>query len=258
LVVGKLLTVPGLILLAIAWLSRQTSWQGLLHGIVPTSGVVVALLWLIAFDLVMYVGHVLLHKIPILWRFHRLHHSSTDFNILVGARVALAEAFFLDIIVLVTLLVVLGFPSPQIFLGIRFTREIIGQLKHSDLPLDYGLLGKLIISPRFHRFHHSNHPEDIDKNYAAIFTFWDYLFGTVGRRYREAASVADGCSLGLTDEEGGKLLNRSWLTSAIYETVIDYAVRCYRLRRDAVAANAQPARALEAGAPSADQGIEAG
>ena len=221
-VVAKLITIPGLFMIAVTWLSEYSGWVGFIQGAWPKSGFAAAILWLLAFDFVHYAGHVLLHKIPVLWRFHRLHHAGTEFNVILGTRVSLSELFFTETTVFVVLIVVLGFPAPEIAFAIRFVRELIDLLQHSDLPFGYGVVGYLIASPRFHRLHHSNHPDDLDHNYGDIFSIWDYVFGTVGRRYRQSPSVADDCAIGLSSKEETERLNANWLGAPFHETIVSY------------------------------------
>ena len=169
-----------------------------------------------------------MHKVPWFWHFHRLHHSATEFNVITGIRISIAETFFNDIVILILLSLIFGLPSPKIVLLVMFVYAIIDLLQHSDLPWDYGIVGYVIASPRYHRMHHSTHAEDLDTNYGNIFSFWDYWFGTVADRYRHSSTIADGCSLGLRDEIETEKINDGWYLAAFQATGVYYAISLLR------------------------------
>jgi hypothetical protein len=171
-----------------------------------------------------------MHKVPWLWHLHRLHHSATEFNIITGIRITLGERFFNDLLILLFLALVLGLPSPRQIFTVMFAYNIIDLLRHSDLPWDYGIFGYVITSPRYHRMHHSMHPEDFDANYGGIFSFWDYLFGTVASRYRQSTQNADACALGIQDRHENACINDCWYLAPLHATGIDYAL--FWLRRN--------------------------
>ena len=91
-------------------------------------------------------------------------------------------------------------------------------VQHSELPWHYGVLDKVIASPRFHRLHHSTDPRDYNLHYANIFSFWDYVFGTVSARYRGDTSVASDCEIGLGNCPEAERLN-SGLRNVLHETI---------------------------------------
>lgn len=171
--------LPGIAYMPLLYVYRNYSFDGLFSGLMPTGGVLAIVVWLLMLNLASYCAHVAHHKIPFLWRFHRRHHAATEFNIVTGTRVSLAEKFVNDIFTLVFPSMIFGIARPGTMMAVLFIRKFIDIVQHSDLPWDYGPLGYVFARPRYHRLHHSRHEADHDANYADIFPVWDYLFRTV-------------------------------------------------------------------------------
>lgn len=229
--VFRLITLPGLTLTAVVIIDGRTSWSGLFGNLMPTNTLLALAIWYLAWDFGHYVAHYLLHRIPALWEIHKLHHAATEFNIVTGNRVSFAERAFNQLVSLSVTTIVLGVPGPGFYLAVKAIKRLVNMLQHSDLPWDYGPLGKLIASPRYHRMHHSSAPVDYDSNFGDLFSFWDRLFGTTSRRYRESGSgAADEAILGLGDASANAHYNRWW--TALYEhTVFHYAATIVKSRR---------------------------
>lgn len=122
-----------------------------------------------------YVAHYYSHKIPLLWQFHRVHHSSRTLDSFSTSRFHIIDKalFATPYLMLVTYFQ----PDPAlIFLYISF-RDFWGRYGHGNIK-DAHWLGYILSNPKFHRWHHSNHPEAIDKNFSGEFNFMDYMFGT--------------------------------------------------------------------------------
>ena len=122
-----------------------------------------------------YVAHYYSHKIPLLWQFHRVHHSSVTLDSVSTSRFHVIDKalFAAPNLMLVTYFQ----PDPAlIFLYISF-RDFWGRYGHGNIK-DAHWLGYILSNPKFHRWHHSNHPEAIDKNFSGELNFMDYMFGT--------------------------------------------------------------------------------
>lgn len=219
--IASLITLPGLIFLGLKWLQNYFQWSGIFGLHLPESNAASFAIWFVLYDFTRYQSHVLMHKSPWFWRFHKLHHAATEFTILTGIRTSLSERFFNEIVTFVVLVTLLGVPRPEIFIFVVFIRRVIDLIQHSDLPWDYGTCGYLIASPRFHRLHHSNQSQDYDSNYGDIFSFWDYLFSTTSTRYRDSPSIADECNLGLATEMESSKFNQ-WETALFHETLLQH------------------------------------
>ncbi len=127
-------------------------------------------------DLMQYFVHRAYHEVPLLWRFHAVHHSAKEMDWLAGSRQHILEILVTRSLVL-TPIFVLGFPSDVISLYVI----IVGfqaVFNHANVRVKFGWLKYLLVTPQFHHWHHSSDKAAIDRNYAAHFSFLDYLFGT--------------------------------------------------------------------------------
>lgn len=134
------------------------------------------LLCVLVADLMEYVTHRAYHEVPFLWRFHAVHHSVKTMDWLAGSRQHILELICTRVMVLGPLFVV-GFDKSVIDAYII----IVGfqaVFNHANVHLPWGPLKYVLVTPEFHHWHHSSEDEAIDKNYAAHFSFIDYLLGT--------------------------------------------------------------------------------
>lgn len=170
--VFHLLAVPGLVAGALELARSRFSWHGPLFPV--DSWWAQVLVFLAARDLLAYVAHWAQHRFSFLWRYHRLHHSATEFSIITGVRVSWGDRF-VNALALGLLVAVFGLPDPLAGFVLTLAIRVLDLMQHSDLPWDFGILGYLLASPRFHRMHHSDDPRDHDTNFGNLFSFWDYL-----------------------------------------------------------------------------------
>ncbi|MDQ3037723.1 MAG: sterol desaturase family protein [Myxococcota bacterium] len=127
-------------------------------------------------DLVQYWTHRAYHEVPFLWRFHSVHHSAESMDWLAGSRQHVLELIATRIMVLSPIFV-LGF-SQQVIDVYVIVVGFQAVFNHANVDVRLGPLRYLIVTPNFHHWHHSRDTEAIDRNYAAHFSFLDYLFGT--------------------------------------------------------------------------------
>lgn len=144
----------------------------------------------LAADLAFYVGHRLLHRVPVLWALHKVHHSAEVLNPLTVVRRHPGEILFDGAVSGVFVGVtfgVLGFVAGELTDGytvlgvnaILFTTLLIGfNLQHSHVWLTFGHLDRLLISPAAHQLHHSDSPAHFDRNFGNMLSLWDRLLGT--------------------------------------------------------------------------------
>lgn len=127
-------------------------------------------------DLTCYWVHRAFHAVPVLWRFHAVHHSVEQMDWLAGSRqhlgdiIATRAAGFVPVFVL-------GFADVAVYayiLLISFHAVFI----HANARVEFGWFGRLLASPKFHHWHHTADPSAIDKNFAVLLPLWDMLFGT--------------------------------------------------------------------------------
>jgi len=161
---------------AIAWTDRHGF--GLFNW-VDAPPLVSILTGILLLDLAAYGGHILKHKLPLLWRFHRVHHSDADMDVTTGFRFHPVEAL-ISWVFLLPAVVLFGLPiaSILIFAGL-YSLSALAQ--HANLAFPEWadrMVRVAFVSPGSHRIHHSPQRERTDSNYGTLFSFWDRLFGT--------------------------------------------------------------------------------
>jgi sterol desaturase/sphingolipid hydroxylase (fatty acid hydroxylase superfamily) len=139
--------------------------------------------WLLQFleimvltDLVQYWFHRAFHRVPFLWGFHAVHHSAKAMDWLAGARMHFFEIILLRGITSLPLLT-FGF-SPSAMQAYIALVYVYASLVHANLGGEFPRLGKWLVTPRFHHWHHGREKEAIDVNFAIHFPWLDRMFGT--------------------------------------------------------------------------------
>jgi sterol desaturase/sphingolipid hydroxylase (fatty acid hydroxylase superfamily) len=146
---------------------------GLLEGL-PI--VFVGVLYLVTADFVSYWMHRAEHSFPFLWQFHSVHHAPEEINFLTAYRVHPFSKLMWGLSEVI-LLILLGVP-PTWWLPFSLARGFLASVQHTELDWSYGPLYPILVSPVFHRLHHSRDRRDFDSNYSQLFSIWDRLFGT--------------------------------------------------------------------------------
>lgn len=154
-------------------------WMGLdkIHAWVGNLPFVAGLL--LAFlttDLFQYWAHRIFHNHVYLWRFHSVHHSTQNMDWLAGSRTHFIDIFFTRAMTFIPLYV-LGF-SPAVFNVYIIFIAVHAVLIHSNTRINFGPLKYIITTPQFHHWHHCEDPRYYGKNFASIFPFIDWIFGT--------------------------------------------------------------------------------
>ena len=160
-------------------------------------------------DFFSYLLHLAMHKVPLLWEFHKTHHSATSLIPFTQYRIHPVELLlnnFKNIIVVSTITGIFfyyyGFNlQKSTVIGVNVLHFLFlslgANLRHSHIKLPYyDFVEFLLISPYQHQIHHSNNPEHFNKNMGSKFAVWDLLFGTLLR-----SKQVDKVTFGLGDEE---------------------------------------------------------
>jgi sterol desaturase/sphingolipid hydroxylase (fatty acid hydroxylase superfamily) len=134
-----------------------------------------AILILLIADFVGYWMHRLFHG-GRLWRFHAVHHSSTELDWLSSVRVHPLNDVLMRISSTLPLLA-LGFKVAAVA-SVLPLLTLFAIMLHANLDWDFGLFRFLIASPCFHRWHHTDEQQARDKNFAGLFPMYDLIFGT--------------------------------------------------------------------------------
>ncbi|MBV9044824.1 MAG: sterol desaturase family protein [Alphaproteobacteria bacterium] len=194
---GRIVTLPTLLTAFVmaamaapamdAWLGPATpvtsfSWTGEL---------ILLALWIVLFDLGVFLAHLTMHRSKFLWEFHKVHHSADVLNPLTAFRQHPVELVFFDFvpnfIIALALVIFARWYQPGLFgyvlLGITADSwfRLIGlqHLRHSAVPFHYpAWLNRVLISPSAHQLHHSAAERHFGRNLGSILAIWDRVLGT--------------------------------------------------------------------------------
>lgn len=150
-----------------------------LGSLASVSSWAMAVLGIVALDLFAYLAHVLLHKIPVGWRFHRVHHSDRQVDVTTAFRQHPGETLWRMLWQLLAI-AVFGIPLWVVLVYLVLS-ALNAQLEHANIRVNEALdriLRLLFVTPNMHKTHHSREQQETDTNYSNIFSFWDRLFGT--------------------------------------------------------------------------------
>lgn len=185
--INFIVSIPAFALLRIAfipamvWLAVQNeSWQFGLNYLFGAPATIKATITILLLDYSNYIWHILLHKLPVLWRFHLVHHTDLDLDITTAFRFHFGE--MIGSIFFRGAAVILIGASPVMVLVYEIMFEAATQFHHSNIKLPFHfekVLNYLFVTPRMHGIHHSMRKRETDSNYAVIFSFWDRLHRTV-------------------------------------------------------------------------------
>jgi len=185
-------------------------WGGLepfsLIHIVPLPAAAQFVVAFLLMDLSFYWWHVLNHRIPVLWRFHNVHHIDPDLDVSTGFRFHFGEVA-MSAIFRVVQVAFIGISAPAFA-----TYELVFQANtlfhHSNvrLPIRFErLLNKVLVTPRMHGIHHSQVQGETNSNYSVVFPWWDRLHRTLGLNIPQSAIVIG--VPGYSTPEDRKLVN---------------------------------------------------
>jgi len=169
------LTVPLVTALTLSFAAvvhRSAPWLVLSRiGTVPRWGAIAVIF--VAMDGCNWFAHLANHRVRMLWRFHELHHSQEDMSVLTVFRThPLIHVSYL--IALVPGIVLLANGALPTLLLVIYGGVVA--FAHSNTNLGFGPLGRIFVSPNFHRIHHKvDGPQDVNLGFAL--TIWDQMFG---------------------------------------------------------------------------------
>lgn len=150
-----------------------------LFNIVSVPFLIAGIISVVALDFAVWFSHLLSHKVPIFWRFHRMHHSDRDIDVTTAIRFHPIE-IIVSMVYKIGWVIMLGAPAWSVLL-FEIILNGVAMFNHANLKLPLLLdkfLRLIIVTPDMHRVHHSTIPEETDSNYGFNFPFWDKLFGT--------------------------------------------------------------------------------
>ena len=150
---------------------------------------------LLLLDLAIYAQHVVFHRIPWLWRLHRMHHTDLDFDVTTALRFHPLE-IVLSMLIKLAVVVALGAPAVAVML-FEVILNATAMFNHGNVRLPLWIDRRLrwvLVTPDMHRVHHSVWAEETDSNFGFNLPWWDRLFGTYRDRPRDGHA---GMTIGL-------------------------------------------------------------
>lgn len=197
--------VPITAALAAIW-SEANGW-----GILNLLGLPIWVEWLIAFvvlDFVIWGQHLVTHKVPVLWRIHRVHHTDEDLDATSAVRFHPVE-IVLSIFVKALAVILLGAP---VMVVVIFEAIVNGTalFNHANVRLPLALdraLRWVVVTPDMHRVHHSVIHSETDSNYGFALSIWDRLFGVYTDQPQKGH---DGMTIGLKEWQDDAPTRLGW------------------------------------------------
>lgn len=174
-VIARIIAPAGAV--GFALLAEARDW-GLFHR-APLPVLLELLLSLVLLDLAIYGQHRLFHRVPFLWRLHRMHHADLDIDVTTGARFHPIE-ILLSLGIKFLVIALLGAPAVAVLL-FEIGLNASSMFNHSNVRIPVfseRLLRWLVVTPDMHRVHHSIDPAETDSNFGFNFPWWDRVFGT--------------------------------------------------------------------------------
>jgi len=161
----------------VAAFCAKQSW-GVLHYYSVNTPLAIVIS-IVALDAIIYLQHVMVHAVPLLWRIHRVHHADPDFDVTTGSRFHPIE-IILSMLIKFASILVLGPPVVAIIL-FEIILNGMAMFNHSNIRLPEGVdkaLRVLLVTPDMHRVHHSVEEDETNSNFGFNLALWDRLFGT--------------------------------------------------------------------------------
>jgi sterol desaturase/sphingolipid hydroxylase (fatty acid hydroxylase superfamily) len=192
---------------SIARYAEVKQW-GLLNNI-QLNWIIEALMTLLLRGFISFFTHYLNHKIPFLWRIHRVHHLDTELDVSTNVRFHPLE-FIVNIFIGAPIILVFGFPV-WVLMFYELIDVVITLFSHANVSLPRKLenaLRYIIVTPDLHRVHHSSYQPETDSNFSATFPIWDIIFGTYKTTLRVPQKEME---IGLKEVRDERTNNVIWL-----------------------------------------------
>ncbi len=138
------------------------------------------MIFFVVSDFTQWNTHRLLHRIPFLWNFHKVHHSVKEMGFAAHLRYHWMEPVVYKSLLYIPIAIIGGFDAQDVAI-VHFFALIIGHLNHANLGWDYGVLKYIFNNPKMHIWHHAKDLPDHKKygaNFGLTLSIWDYVFKT--------------------------------------------------------------------------------
>lgn len=138
------------------------------------------LVFFLVSDFVQWNTHRLLHRVPLLWNFHKVHHSVKEMGFAAHLRYHWMEPVMYKSLLYIPIAIIGGFNAEDVAI-VHFFALTVGHLNHANLGWDYGPFRYILNNPKMHIWHHAKELPKHTKygvNYGITLSIWDYLFKT--------------------------------------------------------------------------------
>ena len=162
---------------ALGWVASSSF--GLVH-LLKLSGWSELIVSFLLLDLTFYYWHVANHRVPLLWRFHNVHHIDPDLDVSTAFRFHFAEVA-LSALFRVMQVAVIG-PSYVAYVAYQLVFLVETQFHHSNVRLPVRVervINYFIVTPRMHGIHHSQVQGQTNSNFSVVFSWWDRIHNTI-------------------------------------------------------------------------------
>lgn len=138
------------------------------------------LIFFLLYDFIQWGVHNILHRVPWLWKFHKVHHSVKEMGFAAHLRFHFMESVFYKSALFIGISLIFSFELKHAFV-VYSIAILIGHLNHANLGWDYGPFKYVLNNPKMHIWHHSkalpaSHPKGM--NFGISLSIWDYIFRT--------------------------------------------------------------------------------
>jgi sterol desaturase/sphingolipid hydroxylase (fatty acid hydroxylase superfamily) len=167
----------------------------------------------IIMDFAIWLQHVMVHAIPLLWRFHRVHHADLDYDLTTGARFHTLE-IILSMLIKFATIILLG-PAVVAVVIFEILLNSMAMFNHGNIYIPQKIdrvLRFFVVTPDMHRIHHSTEDDEANSNFGFNLSWWDRLFGTYRDQPRAGhTQMTIGIHKYRTPEEVSRLPGMLWL-----------------------------------------------
>jgi sterol desaturase/sphingolipid hydroxylase (fatty acid hydroxylase superfamily) len=210
------LTIIGALLVRLLFPLAGVGWavfcqaHGLgLFNVVLAPNWVAFTLTILVMDATAYAQHYVLHRVPVLWRMHRTHHSDLECDFSTGVRFHPFEAVY-STVIFTGVIFAIGAPPVAVLVS-QILTVALDFVEHANVKIPLTIdraLRLIIVTPDMHRIHHSQDMREGNANFSNVFSWWDRLFGTY---LDQPAAGHDGMAFGVVELAERKHLTLPWM-----------------------------------------------
>ncbi|MHB8471647.1 MAG: sterol desaturase family protein [Gammaproteobacteria bacterium] len=162
---------------------QKQSWGLFNYYHWPEPLVIIAVV--VIMDFMIYLQHIMVHAVPLLWRLHRVHHADLDIDVTTGARFHPLE-IILSMLIKFAIIALLGAPAVAVII-FEVLLNATSMFNHSNVRMPTSVdkfLRAFLVTPDMHRVHHSVEDDETNSNFGFNLSWWDHLLGTYAAQPR--------------------------------------------------------------------------